>query len=135
MKKLSVMLAAVFLLGSVSLCFAYDTGVVTAGELSLGGADGAPVAGTMSADSIVIGLSPKVYARYINPGTTDATAQWFSICTAHPGGNVIYGTAQNLNNLYKKSFITGTPLSTSNMDIPAAADSASDWSTNGWSMN
>lgn len=128
MKKITILtvlsLCFVFV-GFCSTSFAYN--VYASGEITIGGND---------ADStdITIGLSPKVVAKYENPGTTDATAQWFAIATAHPGGNMIYGTAQNLNNIYSKEFTTGTALSATVLDIPTNANSASDWSDNGWDM-
>lgn len=125
MKKYFIITLCMIIGGLVcaSSALALDSGVVN-GELTIG----------TSTRVTTIGLSPKVSARYINPGTDDATSQWFSIATAHPGGNLIYGSAQNLNNIYHKSFTTGTALSTTNMNIPAGPDSAIDWSTNLWSL-
>lgn len=111
--------------GSISTALAAETGTITYGELVLGATSGV---------SLTIGLSPKVAARYINPGADNATAQWFAIATAHPGGNMVYGSAQNLNNIYQKGFTTGEALDTSIMALPGTANSASEWSDTGWRL-
>lgn len=111
--------------GSISTALAAETGSITYGELVIGSASG---------ESLTIGLSPKVGGRYINPGTDNATAQWFAIATAHPGGNMVYGSAQNLNNIYQKGFTTGTALDTTVMALPGTANSASEWSNAGWDL-
>ncbi|GAB6081217.1 hypothetical protein JCM30471_01310 [Desulfuromonas carbonis] len=125
MKTLGGILAVLMLLVSANSVFAAHTGTLQSGEVSLSTSGGTP-------DPLIIGLSPKVTARYINPGTTQATAQWFAIATAHPGGNTVYGTAQNLNNIWQKGFKTGTALTTDLMNIPVSVNSADDWSNNGW---
>lgn len=109
--------------GSISSALAAETGTLTSGELVIGTACGIPT---------TIGLSPKVLARYVNAGTDATSAQWFSIATAHPGGNMMYGSAQNVNNIFMQPFTTGTQLTADLMDIPETAGSASDWSANGW---
>ncbi len=126
MKKLisyTLVLAFIGMFGFASSAIASED-VLGTGEITIGA----------NSTELIIGLSPKVTARYICPGTTDATSQWFSIATAHPGGNTLYGTAQNLNNIDQQDFETGTALDNSVLDIPASANSASDWSTNGWKM-
>lgn len=127
MKKLltiSVMMLA--LISFAGSAFATED-TFSAQELTIGTNDG------VTAD-LVIGLSPKVSARYINPGGSDSTAQWYSIATAHAGGSTIYATAQDLNNIYTKNFTTGTAVVKTLLNIPGTATSASDWSTNGWKM-
>lgn len=125
MKKLTFMLVFLIVLGSLStVAFATEDVLSDASELTIGG----------NSTEIIIGLSPKVVARYINPGANDATAQWYSIATAHPGGNVKYGTAQNLNNVYRADFTTGTAINNTLLAIPSTQESASHWSESGWKL-
>ncbi len=79
------------------------------------------------------GLSPKVVARYINPGTSDATGQWYSIGTVHSGGTKAFGTTQDLNNMYIKEYETGTAIDDAILDIPGNSVSADAWN-DGWEI-
>ena len=88
-----------------------------------------------------IGLSPKVVARYVTNGTADETAQWYAIATVHPGGNLGYGTAQDVNNIYMKCYttgggtadITGSIPVEPNPEPPADAEALpTDWAGNEW---
>lgn len=129
MKKISVLALCLMIFGTfafASSALAETIGPTTDGTLTIG----------THANSIdlVIGLSPKVTAYYINPGATDATAQWFAMSSAHPGGNTIYGTAQDVNNIYSKTFTTGTALTATNMATPAVAGSAAAWETALWGL-
>lgn len=81
-----------------------------------------------------IGLSPKVEAYYVSDGTDSTDSQWYAISSIHPGGNKVYGTAQDVNNVYSQDHATGTDLDTSLQKIPASPQSASDWSTNEWEL-
>ncbi len=127
MKKNKIIVVLTLLLAIVGFSSTVSAeNVFESGEIAIGT--------HANAQDLTIGLSPKVTAKYVNAGTTDSTAQWFSIATAHPGGSRIYGTAQNLNNIYTKDFTTGTALTTTVLDIPTSANSASDWSDNGWEM-
>ena len=85
-----------------------------------------------TATALSIGLSPKVHAIYYTDGTDAGTAQWYAIGAAHPGGNTIYATAQNLTNTYSKSFTTGTTINAALFALPASKNSASAWSDAGW---
>ena len=85
------------------------------------------------AQDITFGLSPNVVARYINPGTTDATGQWYSIGTVHSGGTKAFGTTQDLNNMYIKDYNTGTDITTDILNIPPNSVSADAWET-GWEI-
>lgn len=79
-----------------------------------------------------IGLSPKVYGIYYTNGTDAGTAQWFAIGTAHPGGNEMYATAQNLTNNYKKTFTAGTTINSALFALPASPNSADAWTDALW---
>jgi hypothetical protein len=79
-----------------------------------------------------IGLSPKVYGVYFTDGVGASDAQWFTIGAGHPGGNELYGTAQNLTNTYKKKFEAGTTFAASIFELPTGPNSAEDWSNNDW---
>lgn len=123
MKKISFLaLIALGTFGFASSALALVVGP-TAGSIALA---------TGARPPLTVGLSPKVSATYTNPGTTDATAQWFAMSTAHPGGNTIYGTAQDVNNIYQKSFVTGTALDATIMATPTVAGSAAAWTGSSW---
>jgi len=107
MKSIIVVMFSV-LLFSTSV-FAATNDNATSGSLAIGGANLAN--GNPSGD-LSIGLSPKVFARYVTDGTTETTAQWYAIGTVHPGGNVGYATAQDVNNIYMKKFVTGDVTTT-----------------------
>lgn len=77
--------------------------------------------------SITIGLSTGVEARYVNPGTTAAEAQWYVAATVHSGGNTGYATAQNLTNIMKKAYQPGDPTSTILTTIPIDEASKELW--------
>jgi hypothetical protein len=89
---------------------------------------------------IKIGLSPKVVAHYFTDGTSTTTAQWYAIATVHPGGNVGYGTAQDVNNIYMQWYDTGSDAEAFVENIPnekgapSAQDPPEDWSGMGWSL-
>ena len=95
-----------------------------AGELTL------PTSGS----DMVVGLSPKVVAYYLSNGAGETASQWFAISTLHPGGNTVYGTAQDVNNVYSKGYTTGDDPTTYFADIPTDPQSASVWSDEGWSL-
>jgi len=87
-----------------------------------------------SGSDLVIGLSPKVAAYYASNGATETASQWYSISALHPGGNTVYGTAQDVNNVYSKTYVTGEDPTTYFADIPTDPQSASVWSDEGWSL-
>lgn len=144
-KTVAVTMLGLLLLSSTA--FAVNDVTSTTGVLTIGG--GALASGDASKD-LSIGLSPKVVGRYVTNGTTEVTAQWFAIATVHPGGNVGYATAQDVNNIYMKAFVTGD-VTTSITDTiqeekdpaAAAADAteeeiaaalAAQWDGAGWKL-
>ncbi len=143
MKKIIVAILGVMLCASNSFAVADATAT---GSLVIGGADDS---NSNATNPITIGLSPKITARYISDGDTETTSQWFAIATVHPGGNVGYGTAQDVNNIYMMSFTTGDATTTVTENIPVtktptltAAEIAADpnakaatWVNNDWSLS
>lgn len=124
MKKIAI-ITFVFLALSVPSAFAISVASTTGtdGFLDLS-------TGSMTADTIdPIGLSPKVVGYYTSTGNSAETTQWYAIATVHLGGNLSYGTAQDLNNIYKSEFVTGTSVTTELEGIPSTAASASVWDT------
>lgn len=145
MKKIALTMLGLLLLSSAA--FAANDVTATTGTLTIGG--GALASGVASKD-LSIGLSPKVVARYVTNGTTEITSQWYAIATVHPGGNVGYATAQDVNNIYMKAFVTGdvttkiTDTIQEEKDPAAAAADATDeekaaaaaakWDGAGWKL-
>jgi len=127
-KKMLLLLVVMFFL-SVN---AYAGSVTSAGgELDVFATAHVAVAGDVQSP---IGLSPKVESYYITDGTNSTNSQWYAISAVHPGGNKVYGTAQDVNNVYSQDHDTGTSTNASLILIPASPQSASDWSTNGWEL-
>ena len=125
MKKI-MLIALVAAFGFASNAAAYEVlSSTTPGKLTLGS--------SMTPNAIEIGLSPKVEAKYATDGTTDATAQWYAITTVHPGGNMAYGTAQNVNNIYQQGYTTGEATSTIFGTMPTTKASEAVWLDN-WSL-
>ena len=114
MKKIVGAMLGVLLLSSTA--FAVNDLTASAALVIGGGALTAPATG--NSNELTIGLSPKVWARYVNEGAAETTAQWYAIATVHPGGNVGYGTAQDVNNIYMKAFVTGDVTTTITNAIP-----------------
>ena len=125
--KMILVIACVLAMGSTAFAGAY-TSAEGEGALALGAGS------ATTAPILTIGLSPKVRASYFTDGTSAGTAQWYAIGTVHPGGTEVYGTAQNLNNVYKRTFTTGTTIDTAFFGLPSGPNSASDWSDNGWKL-
>lgn len=126
MKKLICIMAALALVGLSGTAFAAKDLLSTTAQFQVGTAN--------AANSIMFGLSPKVIARYVNPGTTDSTAQWYSIGTGHPGGTTLWGTAQDLNNIYSKTYVTGTEITTTLLNIATVKSSVTAWTGAGWAL-
>jgi hypothetical protein len=128
MKKVFMLSIALVLVASSS--FALD----------LDSADGKLVfpAASVGADNFLstegIGLSPKVVGKYVTDGTDNVTAQWYAIATVHPGGNMAYGTAQNVNNIFHKDYTTGDETATVLDTIPTTKASESEWTDNSWAQ-
>jgi len=81
----------------------------------------------------IIGLSKGVLVEYFNPGTTTTGAQWYTVASAHSGGNTAFGTAQNLTNIMKKDFSAGIPeadLREILKGVPQESTSSQDWGDN-----
>ena len=123
--------------------FGAGADVTSDGNLNIGGsADSDGVA----TKELGIGLSPKVNARYVTDGTDETTAQWYAIGTVHPGGKIGYGTAQDVNNIYMISYVTGSAVSTvldtmpteknpeEGVDAEGKPIAAATWTNNGWSL-
>lgn len=128
MKKIIVLMTALFVAFSFTNVFAYEV-------LSTAGTDGKLELGAAaSSRSLEIGMSPKVVGIYFTDGTDQATSQWYAIGAVHPGGDEIYGTAQNLTNTYSKTYATGTAINSGLYDLPTGPNSDSEWVTNGWSL-
>jgi len=126
-KKILMMLVVLSFL-SVNSFAAPITMTDDAGEIDL-----FAVAHTSTDDAqSPVGLSPKVKAYYANVGTGTTDSQWYGISAVHPGGNRVFGTAQDVNNVYSQDHATGTDLDTSLTKIPASPASASDWSDKNW---
>lgn len=132
MKKNIIMmliLACMFVVGSSTLVFAEDV-LSTAGEI--GELNIGNDANSLTLD---IGLSPKVVARWVSPGTTIVLAQWYALAVGHPGGNRIYCSGQNLNNMGYMGYSTGTTLDNAVLNIPTTKASEDDFRTLGWSFD
>lgn len=111
MKAIIVAMFGVLILSTSVFAAANDN--TAAGTLTIGGSNLSAAAGGGPTNDLSIGLSPKVYARYVNTaGVSETTAQWYSIATVHPGGNIGYATAQDVNNIYMKAFTTGSQTTT-----------------------
>ena len=80
----------------------------------------------------VIGLSPKVQMYYVSNGGTTVNSQWYAISAGHPGGNTAYGTAQDVNNIFIKSYSTSDELSTYLKTIPTDGGSEGAWTDESW---
>ena len=117
MSKLIVAVLGVMVFSASA--FAAGDVTSTTGALTIGG--GALTSGVASATA-TIGLSPKVVARYVTDGTSETTAQWYAIATVHPGGNLGYGTAQDVNNIYMKCYTTGAGTDAITGTIPTVAE-------------
>ena len=140
MKKIAAVVFGVLFLSSAAFAANNDATSVD-GVLNIGG--------TGTSKALSIGLSPKVVARYVNTAATnEITAQWYAIASVHPGGNVGYATAQDVNNIYMKAFKTGDVTTTitetiqetkneiaddATADEIAAANAAS-WDGQGWAL-
>ena len=82
----------------------------------------------------IIGLSPKVAAYYLSNGNTVTSSQWYAMSTGHPGGNKVYATAQDVNNIYSKEYSTAAAMSTYLQSIPTVGQSASAWTDEDWEL-
>lgn len=118
MNKLIVGLLAASALFVASTAMAEDVDS-DAGKIVIGTAAGA--------NDLTIGLSSGVQARYVNPGTTAAEAQWYVAASVHQGGNMGYATAQNLTNIMAMAYKPGDPASTILDTVPVVAASKEDW--------
>ena len=83
---------------------------------------------------LIIGLSPKVTAYYVSNGSTEVASQWYAMSTLHPGGNLVYGTAQDVNNVYSQDYKAGDTTADYLKKIPTDPQSATVWSSSGWKL-
>jgi len=132
MRKITVvtlMFMCFCFLGFSSAVFAQDllSTAGTAGELNMGTTGGSP--------ALDVGLSPKVVARYVSPGNSSVTAQWYAMAAGHPGGNKLYCSGQNLNNIGSRTYATGTAFSNAILNIPATQASEDAFQTLGWDFD
>ena len=145
-KTINYLLILALLLVSSSISFAENGADHTSdGNLNIGGTADSNGDAT---NTLNIGLSPRVMARYLTDGTSETTAQWYAIATVHPGGNVGYGTAQDVNNVYLSCYTTGDDTATITDNIPVEKNpeppgttdaegnpvAAATWTNNGWSL-
>ncbi len=129
MKKYIVMpfVLVLFALSVTTTSFAEDllsTAGANAGQLNIGS--------SAASATLNIGLSPKVVARYVSPGNSTVTAQWYAVAAAHPGGNKKYATGQNLNNIGSANYVTGTTLDNTVLAIPTTQASQDAFTTLLW---
>ena len=146
MKKMFFQLILMLSIATLSFAAADETSI---GTLSVGGTNGT--------ETLTIGLSQGVTARYLGPGVAMTDAQWYAIATVHQGGNRAYGTGQDVNNIYFRDTIPGDDPNTALTEIPVeknpqpgdpvpdtsegAADGAmvtpeaATWTNNGWVLN
>jgi hypothetical protein len=82
-----------------------------------------------STSKLTVGLSNEVTARYINGGATKP--QWYAIGTYHVGGDKVFGTAQDITNIYKQEKDPGEDFTWTGM--PADSSASSSWSASVWS--
>lgn len=124
MKKILVLSIALVMVAGSSFAATIDS---ASGKLTFG---------TSAANTVLntegIGLSPKVVAIYNTDGTDQVTAQWYSIGTVHPGGNMAYATAQNMNNIFSQAYTTGDATATVLGTIPATNVSQTAWEAASW---
>ncbi len=116
MKTIVLTMFAVFCLSTSAFAVADLT---DSGALLIGGAADSNAVVTQE---LTIGLSPRVSARYFTDGDSETSAQWYAIATVHPGGNVGYGTAQDVNNVFMIGYTTGSAVTTVTDVIPVEAD-------------
>ena len=120
MKKITVFVLATMFLMFASFSFADQ--VIATGTLTIGGGGGS--------DTVTMGLSNNVTAMY-EDGDVVKT-QWYAIATSHLGGTQIYGTAQDVTNLYKLVDEKSPGVVATFTGIPADSTASSDWSTGVW---
>lgn len=125
MKKVKVFVLMAILLMFASISSADQ--VTAEGTLTIGGGNDSTGAAT---DTISMGLSNNVSAVYEDGDVTQT--QWYAIATSHLGGTQVYGTAQDVTNLFKltNEKTPGTAADFSGM--PADNTASSDWSSGVW---
>ena len=124
MKK--VFLITVLLMVIAAPSFALTVAKAT-GQLEMGGTDSSP--------EFSCGLSNEVRAHYVTDGVSGTAAQWYAIGTYHLGGNNVYGTAQDITNVYKLSDTAAKAPGakyTAWTGFPEDSDSSNLWSGDIW---
>jgi hypothetical protein len=85
-----------------------------------------------STKTTVVGLSSQVTAVYENGGgSATAKPQWYAIGTYHLAGDKVYGTAQDMTNIYVQDKDPGSTFDWAGM--PADNTASSEWSDGVWS--
>ncbi|MDF1579401.1 MAG: hypothetical protein P1P74_01335 [Desulfuromonadales bacterium] len=120
---IGLLFVTTFFMASSAFAANFDSAT---GEITIGGSNATPTK--------IIGLSKGVIVRYENPGTAAPSAQWYTVSSVHSGGNEGYATAQNLTNIMKQAFPTGSTaaeIATFLQSMPDAEASVANWI--GWS--
>ncbi|MBW6499701.1 MAG: hypothetical protein K0B09_15040 [Bacteroidales bacterium] len=96
---IGLLFVTTFFMASSAFAANFDS---TPGEIVVGG--------TADTSKKIIGLSKGVIVRYENPGDAPSNAQWYTVSSVHNGGSEGYATAQNLTNIMKSPFTTGSTV-------------------------
>jgi hypothetical protein len=119
MKKILIITSVLLLIASAGFA---DQVTSTGGSLAIGGGD--------STDTLSMGLSSNVSAVYEDGDVTKT--QWYAIATSHLGGKQVYGTAQDVTNLYKLA-TEKTPGDAADWTgMPTNNTSSNEWSSGVW---
>ena len=102
--------------------FSYADQVTATGTMTIGG--------NGTTDTITMGLSNNVTAVYEDGDVVNT--QWYAIATSHLGGTQVYGTAQDVTNLYKLTTEKSPGTVATFTGMPANNTSSADWSTGVW---
>jgi len=122
MKKVFIIASVVLMVASTS----FATQVTSSGgSLAIGGSDATAIPVTLT-----MGLSSNVKAVYENGGGTKP--QWYAIATSHLGGKQVYGTAQDITNLYKLAVEKTPGTEATFSDMPTGPGMSSTWSSGTW---
>ena len=119
MKKVLVISALMLFVASSAFAAQVSS---SGGSLTIGGKDGTK--------ELSMGLSSNVSAVYENGGAD--TPQWYAIATSHLGGKQVYGTAQDVTNLYKLKQEKTPGVAATFDGMPADSTASSDWSSGLW---
>jgi hypothetical protein len=118
MKKIYVLVAVVLMMATSSFAAQVPS---SGGSLSLG---------TGTNPKLSMGLSSNVSAVYEDGGAIKP--QWYAIATSHLGGKQVYGTAQDVTNLYKLADEKTPGVAATFDGMPADSTASSSWSSGVW---